>query len=64
MNEGVDLREQVKVTAVSREGNGIAVIFDEAGFGRRVKASDLLVAAGRQPNVRGLNLEAAGIEHQ
>jgi pyruvate/2-oxoglutarate dehydrogenase complex dihydrolipoamide dehydrogenase (E3) component len=61
-SEGVDLREHVKVKVVNREGNGIAVSFDEAGFAQHVKASHLLVAAGRQPNVQGLNLEAAGIE--
>jgi pyruvate/2-oxoglutarate dehydrogenase complex dihydrolipoamide dehydrogenase (E3) component len=63
VDEGVDVREHVQVTAVERAGNGIAVSFAEAGFGQRVTASDLLVAAGRRPNVQDLGLEAAGIEY-
>jgi pyruvate/2-oxoglutarate dehydrogenase complex dihydrolipoamide dehydrogenase (E3) component len=62
VSEGVDVREHVEITAVERAGNGIAVSFAEAGFGQRVTASDLLVAAGRRPNVQDLGLEAAGIE--
>ncbi|EWY38471.1 dihydrolipoamide dehydrogenase [Skermanella stibiiresistens SB22] len=57
--EGVDLREGVEVARVERHGNGVAVILDGGG---RVEGSDLLVAAGRQANVDGLGLEAAGIE--
>jgi pyruvate/2-oxoglutarate dehydrogenase complex dihydrolipoamide dehydrogenase (E3) component len=62
-SEGIDVREHVEITAVERAGNGIAVSFAEAGFGQRVTASDLLVAAGRRPNVESLGLEAAGIEY-
>jgi pyruvate/2-oxoglutarate dehydrogenase complex dihydrolipoamide dehydrogenase (E3) component len=62
VSEGVDVREHVEINAVERAGNGIAVSFAEAGFGQRVTASDLLVAAGRRPNVQDLGLEAAGIE--
>jgi pyruvate/2-oxoglutarate dehydrogenase complex dihydrolipoamide dehydrogenase (E3) component len=63
VREGVDVREYVELNAVERAGNGIAVRFTEAGFGQRVAASDLLVAAGRRPNVDDLGLEAAGIEY-
>jgi pyruvate/2-oxoglutarate dehydrogenase complex dihydrolipoamide dehydrogenase (E3) component len=57
--EGVDLREGAEVARVERRGNGVAVILED---GARVEGSDLLVAAGRQANVDGLGLEAAGIE--
>jgi pyruvate/2-oxoglutarate dehydrogenase complex dihydrolipoamide dehydrogenase (E3) component len=63
VGEGVDLREHIEITAVERAGNGIAVSFAEAGFGQRVAGSDLLVAAGRRPNVEDLGLEAASIEY-
>ena len=57
------MRENVEVRRVERRGNRIAVVV-AAGDGAEsvVEASHLLVAAGRRPNVEGLNLEAAGIE--
>ena len=57
--EGVVLVEGVGVADVQRAGNGVAAVLDD---GRRVEGSDLLVAAGRRPNVEDLNLDAAGIE--
>jgi pyruvate/2-oxoglutarate dehydrogenase complex dihydrolipoamide dehydrogenase (E3) component len=57
--EGVDLRENVQIARVERHGNGIAAVLSD---GTRIEGSDLLVAAGRQANVDGLGLEAAGIE--
>jgi pyruvate/2-oxoglutarate dehydrogenase complex dihydrolipoamide dehydrogenase (E3) component len=57
--EGVDLREGVGIARVERHGNGIAAVLSD---GTRIEGSDLLVAAGRQANVDGLGLEAAGIE--
>jgi pyruvate/2-oxoglutarate dehydrogenase complex dihydrolipoamide dehydrogenase (E3) component len=57
--EGVDLREDADIASVQRHGNGIAAVLSD---GTRIEGSDLLVAAGRQANVDGLGLEAAGIE--
>jgi pyruvate/2-oxoglutarate dehydrogenase complex dihydrolipoamide dehydrogenase (E3) component len=57
--EGVDLREGVDIASVQRHGNGIAAVLSD---GTQIEGSDLLVAAGRQANVDGLGLEAAGIE--
>ncbi|MGH6900079.1 MAG: dihydrolipoyl dehydrogenase family protein [Geminicoccaceae bacterium] len=61
--DGIDLREQVEVKAVVRDGNGIAVTIEEAGAEQRIDGSHVLVAAGRRANVDGLDLEAAGIEY-
>jgi pyruvate/2-oxoglutarate dehydrogenase complex dihydrolipoamide dehydrogenase (E3) component len=61
--EGIDLREQVEITEVAREGNGIAVTLNEGEFRQRITGSHVLVAAGRRANVDDLGLEAAGIEH-
>jgi pyruvate/2-oxoglutarate dehydrogenase complex dihydrolipoamide dehydrogenase (E3) component len=60
--DGIDLREQVQITGIARDGNGIAASFVEANSQQRVGGSHLLVAAGRRANVVGLGLEAAGIE--
>lgn len=62
VEEGLDLREQAKVTRVERTGAGIRVHFEEAGGPASLDASHLLVAVGRKPNVEGLGLEAAGIK--
>ena len=60
--EGVDLREGVSVTRVSRTADGVAVEIEDGGRAERLTAADLLVAAGRRPNIDDLGLEAAGIE--
>jgi pyruvate/2-oxoglutarate dehydrogenase complex dihydrolipoamide dehydrogenase (E3) component len=61
--DGVELRENADLHRVEPRGNRIGVAFAvRDGAGSVVEASHLLVAAGRQPNIEGLNLEAAGIE--
>ena len=59
-NEGIDLRENVEIERVSKSKSGIAVTLKS---GEAILGSHILVAAGRQPNIEGLNLEAAGIAH-
>ncbi len=55
------IRERARVQAVERAGNGVAVICGADGATERIEGSDLLVAAGRAPNVAGMNLELAGV---
>lgn len=55
--EGIDILAATPVTRLSRDDGGIGIV---AG-GRRIQASHLLLATGRQPNVEELGLEAAGI---
>jgi pyruvate/2-oxoglutarate dehydrogenase complex dihydrolipoamide dehydrogenase (E3) component len=62
--EGVVLRERVQVQAVERAGNGVAVVLACQGSGGvRIEGSDLLVAAGRAPQVEGMSLERAGVAY-
>jgi len=56
--EGVALRDKVKIARVENTAGGIAAILDG---GERIEGSHLLVAAGRTPNVEGLDLEKAGV---
>jgi pyruvate/2-oxoglutarate dehydrogenase complex dihydrolipoamide dehydrogenase (E3) component len=58
--EGVDLREGVAIERVAKSKTGITV---HLKGGEVIEGSHILVAAGRAPNVEGLNLEAAGIEY-
>lgn len=59
--DGIVIHERVQVQAVERAGNGVAVVRDAGGQTLRIEGSDLLVAAGRAPQVAGLNLERAGV---
>ena len=61
--EGVDVREGISVTGVSRSDAGIDVTIEENGKGASVQGSHLLIAAGRKPNLEGLDLGAGGIAH-
>jgi pyruvate/2-oxoglutarate dehydrogenase complex dihydrolipoamide dehydrogenase (E3) component len=61
--DGVDLREGVKVNSVEKTDAGITVTIEDAGHAQRINGSHILVAAGRRPNVAGLDLEAAGVEY-
>ena len=58
--DGVVIHERVQVQAVEVAGNGVAVLVGKDQV-ERIEGSDLLVAAGRAPQVQGLNLEAAGV---
>ncbi len=61
--DGIELFEDSRVTRVEREGEGVVVHFERDGEAGRVEGDRLLVAAGRQPGVEGLNLEAAGVAY-
>ncbi len=60
--EGVDLREGVKVVGVSGSGEDLRVSLEAGGGQGMVTGTHILVAAGRRPNLDGLDLEAAGVE--
>jgi glutathione reductase (NADPH) len=55
---GVDLRLHADVAAITRTTEGLDV---QLGDGQRVRADAVLYATGREPNVHGLGLEAAGV---
>jgi pyruvate/2-oxoglutarate dehydrogenase complex dihydrolipoamide dehydrogenase (E3) component len=57
--QGVDIRTSRTATAVSRDGDSIAVTLDD---GATVSGDELLVAVGRKPQVRHLGLESIGLE--
>ena len=58
--DGAEIIEGMAAERAETSSDGVALTLKD---GRRIEASHLLVAAGRQPNVEGLGLEAAGIEH-
>lgn len=59
----LDLHPDYTLEAITREGEGVQVAFvDSAGQRRRETFARILMAAGRRPNLRGLGLEALGVE--
>jgi pyruvate/2-oxoglutarate dehydrogenase complex dihydrolipoamide dehydrogenase (E3) component len=58
-SEGIDVRLEATIERV--ETNGRERILQLARDGERVVADEILVAAGRQPNVEELGLAAAGV---
>jgi len=61
--DGVDIREGVTIVRVESRGDGVRVVLETDGVEESVDGSHLLVAAGRRPNVSGMDLEAAGIAY-
>lgn len=62
LREGVVIRDGIKIESVEKTATGIAVNIVDNDTAERIEGSDLLVAAGRVPNLDGLDLEKAGIE--
>ncbi|SLN25375.1 dihydrolipoyl dehydrogenase family protein [Oceanibacterium hippocampi] len=62
--EGIEIVEGAEITGVkSRDGIVVTLAGKGGGDPREIRGSHLLVAAGRRPNVDGLDLEKAGIEY-
>jgi pyruvate/2-oxoglutarate dehydrogenase complex dihydrolipoamide dehydrogenase (E3) component len=61
--EGLELREGVKINEIKKAANGYSVHFKHENKEHIIKASQILVAAGRRPNLAKLNLELANIEY-
>jgi pyruvate/2-oxoglutarate dehydrogenase complex dihydrolipoamide dehydrogenase (E3) component len=58
IDEGVALREKVKIASIANTAAGVVVTLDG---GEAIEGSHLLVAAGRRANLTGLGLEKAGV---
>jgi pyruvate/2-oxoglutarate dehydrogenase complex dihydrolipoamide dehydrogenase (E3) component len=57
--EGIDVRTGVNIASIAHDGHGFSVAFDQ---GDPVVAERLLVATGRQPDIKNLNLASLGID--
>lgn len=60
--EGIDVREGAKVASVEPDGNGVAVDILRTDQRQRICGTHLLIATGRRPSIKGIGLDAAGIE--
>ena len=61
--EGIAIREGVKVVEVAKSVSGVSVTLETENGREMIDGSHLLIAAGRKPNIDGLDLDAAGIDH-
>lgn len=63
LQEGIVLREDVKITALQKQKEGIQCTYQTAnGENLKLSVSHVLVSTGRRANVADLNLNAAGID--
>jgi pyruvate/2-oxoglutarate dehydrogenase complex dihydrolipoamide dehydrogenase (E3) component len=63
VREGIAIVNGSKITRVEQRGSNKVVVYECAGEPHEVSCDLILSAAGRVPNVEGLNLEAAGVEY-
>jgi pyruvate/2-oxoglutarate dehydrogenase complex dihydrolipoamide dehydrogenase (E3) component len=56
----VEIHDEIGLTSIEKVENGILCHLSD---GRSIEGSHILVAAGRKPNLEGLDLERAGIQY-
>ena len=61
--DGVVFRHRASIRRVERSGGEKLIVVQGANGDEAVQGDEILLAAGRVPNVEGLNLEAAGIAY-
>jgi len=57
--EGIDIRTGSAAATVSRGADGVLLTLAD---GSEIRADEILVAAGRTPNVRGIGLDSVGLD--
>ena len=62
--EGIILLLNAKPLQVARTAMGKLVQFESDGKPGEIEVDEILIGAGRAPNVEGLNLEAAGVNYE
>ena len=63
VGDGVELLTGCKVASIGRSAAGRVVRLEYRGANREIEVDEILVTAGRAPNVEGMGLEAAGVEY-
>ncbi len=61
--EGVDVRLGTSLLAVGERAGEKTLTLDSGGHAENLVVDEIVVATGRTPNLAGLGLEEAGIEH-
>lgn len=61
--DGVTFRMNATTQRVERDGDEKLIHIECNGQSETIRVDEILVGVGRQPNVEGLNLEAAGVDY-
>lgn len=61
--EGISYHLNATVRSVEGDDRQVLVTIERNGDTEPLKAEKLLIAAGRRPNLEGMNLEAAGVDY-
>jgi pyruvate/2-oxoglutarate dehydrogenase complex dihydrolipoamide dehydrogenase (E3) component len=64
LKEGISVILNAKPLQASKTATGKLVQFESNGKKSEIEVDEILVGAGRAPNVEGLNLEAAGVRYE
>jgi pyruvate/2-oxoglutarate dehydrogenase complex dihydrolipoamide dehydrogenase (E3) component/uncharacterized membrane protein YdjX (TVP38/TMEM64 family) len=62
--DGISLILNARPLQVTRTDTGKLVQYDRNGQKGEIEVDEILIGAGRAPNVEGLNLEAAGVKYE
>lgn len=63
IREGIELVLNSEIERADRTPEGKTIYFSSNGIRQSIIVDEILVGAGRAPNVEGLNLEAVGVEY-
>jgi pyruvate/2-oxoglutarate dehydrogenase complex dihydrolipoamide dehydrogenase (E3) component len=63
VQEGIRLILPVKLQRVERQGDAKVIFYDSNGQSGSVTVDEILVGAGRAPNVEGLNLNSVAVQY-
>ncbi len=64
IREGINLILSAKPLQVTKTPGGKRLEFEVEGQRGEIEVDEILIGAGRAPNVEGLNLEAAGVKYE
>ncbi|MFI5329545.1 MAG: mercuric reductase [Desulfobaccales bacterium] len=64
LREGIKLILEARPIQVSQTATGKLLRFESGGATGEIEVDEILVGAGRTPNVEDLNLEAAGVKYE
>jgi pyruvate/2-oxoglutarate dehydrogenase complex dihydrolipoamide dehydrogenase (E3) component len=63
MREGLNLVLDSAIAQVEKTSTGKVIHYQQNGINNQIEVDEILVGAGRSPNVEGLNLEAVGVDY-
>ena len=62
LRDGIELLAHAKITSVSTSDCGKLIRYEQLGQSRQIVVDEILIGAGRAPNIAGLNLEGVGVQ--